>query len=543
MIGLSDLGEDVIVWNIAPYLEASDIFSLSLTSKQFRSILTTNETYHLLYRKKFSSNPAPLSVSKYHWDQLFALRASTDANVYTWGCNTWWRLGHDNSGESSSMQHSSFIGQSVPRLLKAFNNSIVTDISSGGFSFQFLTNNGDLYWSGQRWHMDSLSPPAPKGKDYEPPITSRNNIRHHGNRRANLFGPPGIRQRVAHDTFIPVPQIHSETPVNLRRPPEEQNNVLNSNPQPPLIEKENRYIGKLQLPKNAGKLVSISSGREHIIGLDTNGDIFTWDSGCPGTLGVRLQFPNVPKSTTFVSKVSAGWNLSVCHFVGFGLVAWYGRDNVTELSYKDGSMIANAHYVVIPGTAGHIIDFMAGEDYIIFIKSSGLLFRFDIDARAFSEQHEERLNVDHPYQVLGFNRWLARHNEELVIHGAKFSKITGCYNNVAVFTDDSMVLIGHRGLFDSESEPEIIPELQKRNIRHVVMGDYHYLALTDEGDLLAWGRESQRCGCLGVGPLGTDEVVSVPRLVEPPRPNGRWLAVTAAGWHSGGIFIEVDENK
>ena len=45
--------------------------------------------------------------------------------------------------------------------------------------------------------------------------------------------------------------------------------------------------------------------------------------------------------------------------------------------------------------------------------------------------------------------------------------------------------------------PRVIPELQYKSVISVVLGDYHYGALTSTGKLLTWGAYSN--GALGLG--------------------------------------------
>jgi hypothetical protein len=120
---------------------------------------------------------------------------------------------------------------------------------------------------------------------------------------------------------------------------------------------------------------------------------------------------------------------------------------------------------------------------------------------------------------------------------------------------------------NEEAQPKIIPELQNRGVISIVLGDYHYGALTADGQLPAWGQYSH--GALGLGmptelPLGapggyeTESQRSQARRshwgpLEPPRvvspspvhfnhgqnPGGRrfCFAATAAGWHTGALVV------
>jgi SCF-associated factor 1 len=110
----------------------------------------------------------------------------------------------------------------------------------------------------------------------------------------------------------------------------------------------------------------------------------------------------------------------------------------------------------------------------------------------------------------------------------------------------------------------MILELQNRSVISVILGDYHYGALTGDGQLLTWGQYSS--GALGLGlptnlPVGspggysTEEQRNLtdwhrpepPGVLSPspvhfnhgPNPGGRrfCFAATAAGWHTGALVI------
>ncbi|PPQ63813.1 hypothetical protein CVT24_009808 [Panaeolus cyanescens] len=134
----------------------------------------------------------------------------------------------------------------------------------------------------------------------------------------------------------------------------------------------------------------------------------------------------------------------------------------------------------------------------------------------------------------------------------------------------STVLIGDRETTPS-SVPKLIPELQNKSVISVAIGDYHSAALTADGKLFTWGKYCT--GALGLGdPLelepGTpgafvDERVrtdarqrgrtySTPPDVTSPtevrfdhfskkKPLDRFcFAVTAAGWHTGALVIDLE---
>ena len=131
----------------------------------------------------------------------------------------------------------------------------------------------------------------------------------------------------------------------------------------------------------------------------------------------------------------------------------------------------------------------------------------------------------------------------------------------------SIVLIGDTGT-TGETEPEIVPELQHKSVISVVLGDYHYGALTSTGKLFTWGAYSD--GALGLGdpaslPIGSpggyrtedQQQASISRhRGEPPRvetptevrfdhkrkkPKDRFVvSATAAGWQTGALVIDLE---
>jgi SCF-associated factor 1 len=120
----------------------------------------------------------------------------------------------------------------------------------------------------------------------------------------------------------------------------------------------------------------------------------------------------------------------------------------------------------------------------------------------------------------------------------------------------------------TESQPQIIPELQDRSVISVVLGDYHYGALTSDGKLLTWGAYSD--GALGLGdpadlPVGSpggfateehrlqavDRGFGRPANVEVPtevrfdhhrkQPKQRFcVGAAASGWHMGALVIDLE---
>lgn len=129
-----------------------------------------------------------------------------------------------------------------------------------------------------------------------------------------------------------------------------------------------------------------------------------------------------------------------------------------------------------------------------------------------------------------------------------------------------MVLLGSHQT-NADSNPLILPTLQNSDVISVVIGDYHFGALTSTGKLLTWGAYSR--GALGLGDPGnippgqpggyaTEDLRAsavamggpFPPSVSQPaevsfshgrerRENKFCFAVTAAGWHMGALVIDL----
>jgi len=121
------------------------------------------------------------------------------------------------------------------------------------------------------------------------------------------------------------------------------------------------------------------------------------------------------------------------------------------------------------------------------------------------------------------------------------------------------------------SDPTIIPGLQNKSVISVVVGDYHYGALTASGKLLTFGAYSG--GALGLGdpadlPVGSPggfqteqqrlraldiRIGSPPDVQEPipvrfdhhrKKPKERFcIGATASGWHMGALVIDLEVRR
>lgn len=552
---LSDIGDDLLITIIPQYLSPEDIFNLSIVNhdfyNRFHHSSFTSTLYKILYNKKFTNNdnhllPKINQENGLTWQDLFELRVNRGQKVYTWGTNDFGRLGYLSDSLPNDVK-TMRRGIHTPSNIKVFNNHIITDLSSTGFSFIILTNHGQLYYTGHDWSngmrgYTQPESPGPKTHDYYPSPSELALTRlainattpMHGR---EVFNNPVNRSEIGNRYDREVQEMPQGRRMRIQpiltRPPEN----LPATASAPLNKQvdETNFVTKFNLDDKV-KIISVSSGRQHILALDDNNNVYTWDTGVQNKMGIRLKFPELGSNGP-VLKIFAGWNLSGMYIYDVGLVVWNCRDSITKEQFESGDFSANTNYQIILGTKQDVDDFTIGDNFVLFTKkSTGELYK--------CQMVDGTLHLPEP--VDNFNQWLVDQYQSSG-NEIKFTRLNCTFQNWVVFTNNDQILLGN-----ASNELKIVPQLQFQNIKSIEIGDYHFLALTNQGEVLSWGRESGQCGCLGLGNKTTvlennDTVqdlglydgihVSTPLKVKNPVEQGKWVQITASGWHSGGIFI------
>ena len=444
-------------------------------------------------------------------------------------------------------------GVHTPGNIESFNNHIITDISATGFSFVILINSGKLYHTGHDWRRTvggnpSCDAPGPSTSDYSPPPsalawnTLSSNPRPLAGRQA-LFPMPSTAVGNRYDREVQ-PNLPSGRRMQIQpiltRPPEQLPELPGLTPGSTGDKhsvKETNFVTELKLPPNDydKKLISISSGRQHIVALDDCNNIYTWDTGVQSKVGVKLRFGKLEPVPPII-KIFAGWNISAMYVNEIGLIVWNRRQPLTQQQFETEDRTSETNYQAISGTRGDIEDFTIGDNFVIFTrKSDGKVYRANLIGDVFVAE-----------EVGNFNEWL---RDQQVQDGTprRFTRLNCCFKSWVVFTDNDEILIGN-----GANEMSIVEAIQHENIKSVEIGDYHFLALTSQGEVYSWGRESEQCGCLGLGDkttvlehdptvrnLGTYDGIQVytPKKVINPTKSGKWVQIASSGWHSGGIYV------
>ena len=508
-LSIYDLGEDILTSQISNYLSPEDIFKFFSLSKTLYSIYQNSSIiYQYLYNKKFTNNENNYTLSlkeNLNWKQLFDLRCNRHQKIYTWGQSLMGRLGYSLSQVPIENRSENFGWMMVhtPTNITNFNDHIIIDIVANGFSFIILTNDGELFFTGNDWKQShNRTTPGPiQTQDYRPTpgtmalytLTNNQTLQPIGSRRNIARGVPpmpmmnrryaneddddddddeeddnnGITPDVTTTTeatssivppFLPAP-TSSSLPQGRRKITTQQQQEQN---QPALSHrpskiKESNFISRLFLPPlppnrkqslEKRRIISISAGREHIIALDNYNNIYTWDTGCQSNVGVMLEFPNIPINSNRIIKISAGWNLSAALIDNYGLIVWYTRIGITESQFNSREFISKVKYFIIPFTKNDIIDFAVGSNFIIFIKKSdGKLYQTRFDVHEFATR-DTLITFDEIKQITNpmnnFNNWkLQQQQSEIGKENIIFTKVSSCFNDFAVFTNHDQVLLGN----------------------------------------------------------------------------------------------------
>ncbi|CAH6718855.1 hypothetical protein CLIB1444_01S16006 [[Candida] jaroonii] len=497
----------------------------------------------MLYLKKFNYSSNQLGGN---WIDRFKLRTSP-SKLFTWGSTDLGRLGYmirDVPPEKLTSNRN----VKLPHNLTNFNDLIITDLKSNGFSFQILTNQG-LFFSGNDYKRRVNASPGPRDSDYR--------------KRMELTGPVGVfpplgrigggprilpinhqpietgsAHRLQGDEFSSPPPTTApprQTNPNLRRPPDQipelrefQSQVTKHDQQSEKVRKiESNFITKLDT--QGSKIISISSGRMHFIGLSDDNKLYTWDTGNVDLKGILLSFPGL--DNPIISKIKSGWNLSSFYTKG-KLIVWFSRQPITEEQVQQNDFSSKCNYWIINDPRNEIIDWYLGPDFIIVLKKDGVWGK-KVDVGHYYHNIEGHSSLEELTTLSGFNYWLKTYNSNGT--NIVYSKITGGFKNFAIFTSDQRVLIGDSTFIDDEitsledlDDPKKPKEIPLDDIVEMEIGDYHYLALNSNSELFSWGLNSNNCGCLGIGDVEGE-------IKEPTKIDGKWIVITAAGWHSGGI--------
>ncbi|KAG2207667.1 hypothetical protein INT47_011787 [Mucor saturninus] len=262
---------------------------------------------------------------------------------------------------------------------------------------------------------------------------------------------------------------------------------------------------------------SISSGRAHVIGLARDGSVWHWSNHIM-LQRVDLNLDGDEK----VVQVSANWtNSSVLTNLGFIYVI-PSPDMILPSKVEEEP---EPTHVVADRIGRDIVQIAGLDNYTLALTKDGRVMKYTTtDATAYFANPEENTA-----ELVKFSAVQPEINHR---DGIMNRFITGAFNNFAVYTKSGQVLIGKADA-DPTTDPIIFRELQNRDVCKVSFGDYHFGAVTNEGELLTWGNYSS--GALGHGDMQQTSQPT-PKIVE-ALSSMFVFAIGFGGWQSSVLAI------
>jgi SCF-associated factor 1 len=295
---------------------------------------------------------------------------------------------------------------------------------------------------------------------------------------------------------------------------------------------DGRHVGKRfdrftrleYLTQSTTNIRQFSAGRRHVLALDDNGEILSWDR--INEKGYKI-FPRGGRDfEDRVDYVCGGWGYSSAYVPSKGIVYWPPVENSQNDTMLDGVHVIE---YVIPDTASRIemvgdkedelkvLKHIVLEGWIVFLMG-GLT---GVDAKVFAcrigPEHQSPANP--VFEVPGYNGE-QRHLQDLQGSFRSFAVFTAAgevlagntnYLNACAFSlrtdsiiDDDGNTTASRAEVQTSADllagrPGDIPILQQNGVIGVAFGDYHCLALHADGTITAHGRDPSGVGALGLG--------------------------------------------
>lgn len=257
------------------------------------------------------------------------------------------------------------------------------------------------------------------------------------------------------------------------------------------------------------KKVAVHSGGKHAMALTLDGKIFSWGEGDDGKLGhgnrLNLDKPRMIDvlRNKRIRDIACGSSHSAAITSNGELYTWglgeYGRlghgDNVTVL--KPRLIQALVGYRVVQVACG------SRDAQTLALTDEGLVFSWgDGDFGKLGRGGSEGCNIPHNIERLNGLGVMQ------IECGAQFSLALTKTGEVWTWGKGDYFRLGH-GSDQHVRKPTIIDGLRDKKIVHVAVGTLHCLAVTDTGQVYAWGDNDH-----GQQGNGTTVVNRKPSLVQ-----------------------------
>ena len=277
-----------------------------------------------------------------------------------------------------------------------------------------------------------------------------------------------------------------------------------------------------------------------------SGDLFIVDVDFTWWAQVKLTSENImtelPSKKYFVKHMAVGWHFAAAVIKDVGLVVWktdVPQDELYPPTLKQRNV--KARRIERPEETNNdprsteIIGIMVGDGYLVYLTKAGTV-------------HRANLNDDSISATTLLSSFLLEEFNTT----PQLSYLSGSFYHFGLFNTAGKVLVGN--VSTQQTTPPLIPPgLQNRGVISLSWGDWHALALCEDGSILSWGKELRANGCLGMGYQDFEEArgmgLTVQGMevgsVEPRRIKGFGgmedkfaFCVAAAGWHSAALVAD-----
>ncbi|CAH1268469.1 HERC2 [Branchiostoma lanceolatum] len=274
--------------------------------------------------------------------------------------------------------------------------------------------------------------------------------------------------------------------------------------------------GTVSVPRQLSSLsqyvvrkVSVHSGGRHAMALTVDGKVFSWGEGDDGKLGhfsrMNCDKPRLIEAlkSKRVRDIACGSSHSAAVTSNGELYTWglgeYGRlghgDNTTQLRPKQVKSLAGQR--VIQVACG------SRDAQTLALTDEGNVYSWgDGDFGKLGRGGSEGCNQPHPVERLGGQGVIQ------IECGAQFSLALTKAGQVWTWGKGDYFRLGH-GSDAHVRKPQIVEGLRGKKVIHVAVGALHCLAVTDTGQVFAWGDNDH-----GQQGNGTTTVNRRPSLVQ-----------------------------
>ena len=429
---------------------------------------------------------------------------SDRGQLYTWGAGSYGRLGHGEEYDAMT-----------PLQVQALAKQPVTSVSLGAFHTLAVTyDNKLLSWGGGQYgklgHGDTRNRPLPEvvkalvgqkvtlcaaGVCHSMACTLRGTVYSWGSNGAGRIG----HQELTSSTPLPA-AINTMGSVVVSGqlgggygsvPQTDSSKVQSGATANPIAKRAMRRI-----------IQKVSVGTQHSVALSFGGSVWSWGGNNYGQLGLGKD----RRSTTLpiqvrhlvgnarVIDIACGAMHTLCCTVRGNLYAWGRGDD-----YQLGSGLKRHEYIAIQVQAmqgKHAMTVSAGESHSGCLAENGSVYTWGngdmgkLGHGSVQSTQGESTQVQLPRMVGGalaglrviqFSLGLS-HSAAVTNSGQVYTWGGGWYGRLGI------------GSLDNQYVPQRVLGLEHKPCTSVSCGAYHTLAVTQDGELYAWGRGDARLG-------------------------------------------------